>query len=89
MYRVYYEKARLVTRGPYNYIRHPSYTGSLLILTGLSLTIGTWLGSLFAFVVSLIAHEYRIRVEEEALREAFGSDYEEYEKRTWKLFPGF
>jgi protein-S-isoprenylcysteine O-methyltransferase Ste14 len=24
-----------------------------------------------------------------ALHEAFGSEYEEYKKRTWKLFPGF
>jgi protein-S-isoprenylcysteine O-methyltransferase Ste14 len=84
-----HEKARLVTQGPYKYIRHPSYTGSLLILAGLSLAVGTWLGAIFALVVSWIAHVYRIRVEEEALQEAFGSDYGEYKKRTWKLFPGF
>jgi hypothetical protein len=28
-------------------------------------------------------------VEEEALQAAFGSEYEEYKKITWKLFPGF
>ena len=83
------EKAELVTQGPYNYIRHPSYTGSLLILTGASLAIGTWIGAIIALAVNLIAYRYRIRVEEEALKKAFGSDYEEYRKRTWKLFPGF
>lgn len=82
------EKAKLVTQGPYNYIRHPSYTGSLLIFIGLSLAVGSWLGTLLALAVNLIAYKYRIRVEEEALQEAFGSDYEEYKKRTWKLFPG-
>jgi protein-S-isoprenylcysteine O-methyltransferase Ste14 len=83
------EKAKLVTNGPYNYIRHPSYTGGMLSLIGIPLAIGTWLGVLIAFIFSLIAYQYRIRVEEETLQEAFGSEYEEYKNRTYKLFPGF
>ena len=83
------EKAKLVTNGPYNYIRHPSYTGGMLSLIGITLSIGTWFGALIAFVLSLIAYQYRIRVEEETLQEAFGSEYEEYRSRTYKLFPGF
>jgi len=83
------EKAKLITQGPYNYIRHPSYTGSLLILTGASLAVGTWPGAIFALTANLIAYRYRIQVEEKALQEAFGSDYEEYRRRTWKLFPGY
>jgi protein-S-isoprenylcysteine O-methyltransferase Ste14 len=81
--------ARLVIEGPYSYIRHPSYTGMLLILVGLGLSIGTWLGALIALAATLIAHEYRIRIEEDVLQKAFGPDYEDYKKRTWKLFPGF
>jgi protein-S-isoprenylcysteine O-methyltransferase Ste14 len=81
------EKAKLVTEGPYNYIRHPAYTGSLLIFSGVSLAIGTWIGVLFALVVNSTAYKYRIQVEEEALQKAFGADYEAYKKRTWKLFP--
>lgn len=83
------EKARLVTRGPYSYIRHPSYTGSLLTCVGLSWFIGSWLGTLFVLGLFLTAYEYRIRVEEKALQEAFGTEYVEYKRRTWKLFPGF
>jgi len=83
------EDARLVTQGPYSYIRHPAYTGNLLTLTGLSLAVGSWLGTIFVLVVIGIAHEYRIRIEEEALQKAFGPDYEEYKKRTWKLLPGY
>lgn len=83
------EKAKLITQGPYNCIRHPAYTGSFLIFTGISLAVGTWIGAIFAIAINLIAYRYRIRVEEEALLDAFGSDYEEYKKRTWKLFPGF
>jgi len=83
------EKAKLVTRGPYKCIRHPAYTGILLTFAGIPLAIGTWLGMIIAFMVKLIAIEYRIHVEEKVLKEAFGSEYEEYKKSTWKLFPIF
>jgi protein-S-isoprenylcysteine O-methyltransferase Ste14 len=55
----------LQPRVPCGYIRHPFYTGTLLFLAGLSLAIGTWLGALFAIVVSWIAHGYIICIEEE------------------------
>ena len=84
-----HDNAKLVTEGPYKYIRHPAYTGGFLTFSGIPLAIGTWSGVLVAIVVSMIAYLYRIRIEEEALQTAFGSEYEEYKKRTWKLFPGF
>jgi protein-S-isoprenylcysteine O-methyltransferase Ste14 len=83
------EEANLLTQGPYKNIRHPAYTGSLLTFIGIPLAVGTWLGVVIALIIKLIAIEYRIRVEEEVLQEAFGFEYEEYKKRTWKLFPGF
>jgi len=82
------EKAELVTDGPYGYIRHPSYTGGLLTFFGIPLAIGSWAGLAFGLVVLLLAYEYRISVEENALRNAFGREYDAYKKRTWKLFPG-
>ena len=82
------ENAKLVTEGPYKYIRHPAYTGGFLTFSGIPLAIGTWSGALIAVIVSMIAYQYRIGIEEEALQEAFGSEYEEYKKRTWKLLPG-
>ena len=84
-----HEKARLVTDGPYRYIRHPSYTGSLLTYIGIAWAVGSWSGIIFALLVCLAAYEYRIVVEEKALADAFGKEYERYRKRTWKLFPGF
>ena len=83
------ENAKLVTWGPYSHIRHPSYTGSLFIVMGISLAVGTVFGAFLAFGLTWIAHEYRIRIEEEALQAAFGSEWDEYKKRTWKLIPGF
>lgn len=41
---------RVIRSGPYRVLRHPSYTGLLLLLGGLGLALGTWLG-LAAIVV--------------------------------------
>ncbi len=32
----------LVTGGPYRFVRHPGYAGTLLTLAGLGLTLGNW-----------------------------------------------
>ncbi len=83
------DKATIVTKGPYRFIRHASYTGSLLTFVGFPLAIGTWLGAAFVLLVCVAAYNYRIRVEEEAMEKEFGPEYEEYRKKTWKLFPGY
>ena len=79
---------QLITKGPYRWIRHPAYTGNLLIAVGVSLILGTLLGILVTSIVVLAGHLYRIRVEEEALRRRFSREYEEYIRRTWRLIPG-
>src|SRR4029450_5148707 len=37
------EGHRMVTSGPYRYVRHPGYAGVLVSLVGLALTLGNWL----------------------------------------------
>jgi protein-S-isoprenylcysteine O-methyltransferase Ste14 len=80
---------RLVTDGPYRWIRHPAYTGMLIIDAAVVLSLGTWAGALFMFGILLAASLYRIRVEEHALVQTFGAEYVEYMRRTWRLFPGW
>jgi protein-S-isoprenylcysteine O-methyltransferase Ste14 len=80
------EEAKLITQGPYKKIRHPAYTGSLLTFIGIPLAVGTWLGAFIALVIKMLAIEYRIHVEEEALKESFGTDYEEYKKEHGSNF---
>jgi protein-S-isoprenylcysteine O-methyltransferase Ste14 len=82
------EKGKLITHGPYRHIRNPSYTGSFLTFIGLPLAMGSWLGLIIILVINLITFSYRINVEEKALIEAYGKDYENYMKRTWRLIPG-
>lgn len=80
---------RLITEGPYRWIRHPAYTGMLIMDAAIILSLGTWAGALFMLVILLAASLYRIRVEEQALLDAFGDEYRAYVSRTWRLFPGW
>lgn len=77
----------LVTHGPYRWVRHPIYTGFLLIL-GSTLLIsanaligGLWLG-LTALEVAA-----RIRFEEALMLTTFGEQYRAYQKTTGALLP--
>ena len=78
---------RLITSGPFRWIRHPAYTGMLIMDTAIVLGLGTWVGALAMFLILLLAALYRIRVEERALIEAFGEEYRSYMQRTALLFP--
>lgn len=76
---------RLVTWGPYRYVRHPSYLGYFLMFLGLVLA---WLNLLA--VPSLIAmpgYHYLIDNEEKILTERFGDEYRRYQETTGRLFP--
>jgi protein-S-isoprenylcysteine O-methyltransferase Ste14 len=78
---------RIVSEGPYRYLRHPSYTGTLMILLGLGLASRTWLGTVIIIALFSLVIGYRIDVEESALKAEFGDDYTEYAKRTKRLIP--
>ena len=77
----------VIEAGPYRLIRHPSYTGILLILLGFGLSLTNWLSLLVMMVCALIGFSYRIRVEEHALQEQLGQRYQEYMRRTKRLIP--
>jgi protein-S-isoprenylcysteine O-methyltransferase Ste14 len=77
---------RVVARGPYRWVRHPSYAGSLLTILGV-LLCATNLVSLPAFVLPLAAYAYRIHVEERALVDGLGDEYRDYMRRTRRLIP--
>jgi protein-S-isoprenylcysteine O-methyltransferase Ste14 len=78
----------LKTSGLYKIVRHPSYTGLLLIIAGLGLSLCSILSLLIMLVPGFIALNYRIAIEERALTEEFGEEYLDYKKRVKKLLPG-
>lgn len=81
------EGQRLVTRGPYRFLRHPAYTGGTLIFAGVGLATGNWFSFIAAAIALLIGYAWRIRVEEIALTERFGAEFEARRKRTWAIVP--
>ncbi len=78
----------LVQRGPYRWLRHPAYTGSILTLVGLPLALGTWVGAAAALALSVAGFLYRARIEEQALLDALGDEYRQYMRHTGRFFPG-
>jgi protein-S-isoprenylcysteine O-methyltransferase Ste14 len=78
---------RVIDTGPYRYVRHPSYTGLLLIYIGFGLALGNWISLLVLIIPIYAAFLYRIHVEETALAEALGEPYRNYMKKTKRLIP--
>ncbi len=77
----------VVDRGPYRLIRHPAYAGGELALAGVGLASGNWLSPALYVLPWVVAHVYRIRVEERALEATLGEPYRAYCRRTWRLVP--
>src|ERR1700681_3385191 len=67
----------LVERGPFRFVRHPSYTGVLLAFVGVALTLRNWGAILIILVPIFVAFVRRMNVEEEALSRALGERYRE------------
>jgi protein-S-isoprenylcysteine O-methyltransferase Ste14 len=78
----------VITTGPYRWIRHPSYTGLLLLVAGFGLTADTWLSIAVCFLAPLPAVLRRIHVEEAELEHVLGDAYRTYRSHTRRLVPG-
>lgn len=80
------EDHHLVTSGPYTYVRHPRYTGGILLAFGMSLTYNSWIGLVISiFFIGIIL--VRIRDEETLMATAFGQEWEKYCQRSNRLIP--
>ena len=78
---------KLNRSGLFRYMRHPSYTGMLLIFLALGFRMHNWLSFALMIVPTTAALLYRIHVEEAALSGAF-PEYADYSRTTRRLIPG-
>jgi protein-S-isoprenylcysteine O-methyltransferase Ste14 len=78
-------KQVLVTHGIYQYVRHPIYTGDILLILGLELALNSWL---VLGVIALIAVIVRQVMAEEVLLARAFPDYDTYRKHTKMFIPG-
>ncbi len=76
----------IVREGPYRYIRHPGYLGSILIWAGVSLATANWIVFAIVLAVMLAAYHYRMDVEEQMLLET-QEGYADYRSQTKRLIP--
>jgi protein-S-isoprenylcysteine O-methyltransferase Ste14 len=82
------EAQRVRTTGLYRFVRHPSYLGLVLIFLAIGVHSRNWISLAMVLALPTVALLYRIRVEETALREAFGDEYIAYSRITKRLVPG-
>ena len=82
------EARRLVTSGPYRFVRHPLYLCEGLALLGVALQMFSPMA--VAIVLAIAALQVmRMHFEEEVLAAAFPDDYREYAARTPRVVPAF
>lgn len=81
------EGQKVVKTGPYRLVRHPSYTGALLIIGGIGLALQSWGAVLVLLVIFGITYGYRMRMEEKVLVSELGDEYIQYMKTTKRIIP--
>lgn len=79
-------RARLTTGGLYRFVRHPIYTGVLMIVIGLVVTSGSWV-HLAIGAVTIVFFTAKARWEEARLAIAYPG-YADYAATTPRFFPG-
>ncbi len=77
---------RLVTEGPYRWVRHPMYSFSFLLFVGFSLLTANWFIGLMG-LLALTLLVVRTPIEEAKLIDEFGDAYRAYRKRTGRFLP--
>jgi len=79
---------QLITEGPYRVLRHPSYTGAMLLFAGTQVVLASGTGLVLALVGFPLYYRQRIADEERMLAEALGEPYAAWRARTWRMVPG-
>jgi protein-S-isoprenylcysteine O-methyltransferase Ste14 len=79
---------KLVTSGPYRWVRHPLYTVGSSLFIAFGMMADNWFIAVLG-ILAFIAMAIRTPKEEANLIERFGDEYREYMKRTGRFFPKF
>ncbi|MDP7040849.1 MAG: isoprenylcysteine carboxylmethyltransferase family protein [Myxococcota bacterium] len=80
------ENQEVIKSGPYQFVRHPSYTGAWMTYWASTFFLHSWIAAAAATLLLPLAFFRRIHHEEALLKNTF-SDYAEYTKTTKALIP--
>jgi protein-S-isoprenylcysteine O-methyltransferase Ste14 len=80
---------RLVTVGPFGYVRNPMYLGNLLIYGGMGIMSMAWFPWLLLGAICWFSFQYRtiVRYEEGFLADRFGDEYARYKETVRRFLP--
>jgi len=76
----------LIVRGPYRLVRHPIYSGGILMMLGWVVWSGLVV-SVIAWLFTIILFWFKAGEEERLLTEHFGNSYRDYKSRVKGLIP--
>ncbi len=82
------ENHKLITVGPYAYVRNPIYTGMFGMLIATGLAMEHWTALIAAIVFFAVGTVIRVRSEEKLLRSEFGKEFDDYAGRVPAVLPG-
>ena len=77
----------VIDRGAYRWVRHPSYTGGMLMFIGIGLSLANWVSLALLTVMSISVYSYRVVVEERALAAKIGEPYRAFMARRKRFIP--
>jgi len=78
---------KLLIVGPFKYCRNPMTLGTLLAYGGIAILIGSWTALLAVVIFAAFLLGYLKLIEEKELQTRFGSEYNEYKKKTPFIIP--
>jgi protein-S-isoprenylcysteine O-methyltransferase Ste14 len=78
----------LATYGPYRFVRHPLYTGNILLVTGFAIAGAHWWGVPLALFFFWFYYPTAIEYEDRKLKRIFGDSWVRWAARTPALMPG-
>jgi protein-S-isoprenylcysteine O-methyltransferase Ste14 len=79
----------LATDGAYRFVRHPLYTGNILLVVGFAMAGSRWWGLPLALFFFWFYYPTAIEYEDRKLHRIFGSAWEQWSARTPALLPRF
>jgi len=82
-----FKNHKLITTGPYSYVRHPAYLASFIVMLGFVLISKSFVSLIFALVVCMPFGFYKISIEEKMLQKKFGKKFENYKKQVPLIVP--
>lgn len=78
---------KLIRSGPYQIVRHPSYTGAFLAIVAGGVILESLAGFIISCIAMIVAYYVRIGIEEKELIARFGKDYLAYRQETKMIIP--